>query len=184
MINKQILLDKHRIAEGLFNLRIDEYSPIEGYTLKNRQGLSYLQLWFPDGKYMMDSPDYITIYSKELLDIEFNSILILGLGLGVQPYVCQDFAQVDVLEIDQNVIDINNQLGFLNENVNIIMGDVFTYTPNKTYDVIVFDIIWTPLSEELSNQLIEQYLPFVNEGGFLYIPINKDALNDKVKIIK
>jgi protein-L-isoaspartate O-methyltransferase len=184
MINKQLLLDKHIASEGLFNLTIDEYSPIEGYTLKNREGLSYLQLWFPDGKYMMDSPDYITKYSEELLDIEFNSILVLGLGLGVQPYVCQDFAQVDVLEIDQNVVDINNQLGFLNENVNIIMGDVFTYTPTKTYDVIVFDIIWTPLSEELSNQLIDQYLPFVNEGGFLYIPINKGVIDNKVKILK
>jgi predicted membrane-bound spermidine synthase len=133
---------------------------------------------------MVDSPDYITIYSKELLDINFNSILILGLGLGVQPYVCQDFAQVDVVEIDQNVIDINNQLGFLNENVNIIKDDVFTFTPTKTYDIIVFDIIWNPLTEELTNTLTTKYLPFVNEGGFLYIPINASCESCIKKILK
>jgi hypothetical protein len=40
------------------------------------------------------------------------------------------------------------------------------------------------LTEELSNQLIEKYLPFVNEGGFLYIPINARVLDNKVKMIK
>jgi hypothetical protein len=184
MIDKNTLLNKLQSGQGLFNLSINEYSPIEGYTLNNRQGLSYLQLWFPDGKCMVDSPDYITIYSKELLDINFNSILILGLGLGVQPYVCQDFAQVDVVEIDQNVIDINNQLGFLNENVNIIKDDVFTFTPTKTYDIIVFDIIWNPLTEELTNTLTTKYLPFVNEGGFLYIPINASCESCIKKILK
>ena len=179
MIDKEILLDKLKSGQGLFNLSVEEHSPIEGYVLKNRRGLTYLELHYPDGKIMMDSPDYITIYSKELLDVEFNSILILGLGLGVQHYVCQDFAEVDVLEIDQNVIDINNQLGYLNENVNIIKDDVFTFSTEKTYDVIVFDILWTPLSEELINQLKDQYLPHVNSGGFFYIPINELKIEKK-----
>lgn len=186
MINKQFLIDKvnSKPIEGLYNKTIDEPINYNGYILKNRPGTTYTELHYPDGKFIMDNADYITNYSKELLDIDFNSILILGLGLGIQPYVCQDFAQVDVLEIDQNVIDINNELGYLNENVNIIKDDVFTYTPTKTYDIIVFDVIWNPLTEELTNQLVIQYLPFINEGGFLYIPVNKDISDDKTKILK
>jgi protein-L-isoaspartate O-methyltransferase len=132
----------------------------------------------------MDNPDYILIYSQELLDVEYDSILIGGLGLGTQAYVSQDFAQVDVVEIDQNVIDINNELGYLNSNVNIINDDILTYTPTKTYDIIVLDIWWEGLTEELTDTLTTKYLPFVNEGGFLYFPINLGVLSSKVKILK
>jgi 16S rRNA A1518/A1519 N6-dimethyltransferase RsmA/KsgA/DIM1 with predicted DNA glycosylase/AP lyase activity len=132
----------------------------------------------------VDAPDYIIEYASELLDVEFNSILIGGLGIGVIPYVVQDFAEVDVIENDENIIDIVAQLNHLNENVNIIKGDIFTFDVAKTYDVIVLDIWYEALTEELSNQLIEKYLPFVNEGGFLYIPINARVLDNKVKMIK
>ena len=179
MINKQILLDRLKAGQGTFNLTLEEHSPIEGYVLKNRPSLTYLELHYPDGKIMMDSPDYITTYSKELLDVEYNSILIAGLGLGVQAYVSQDFAQVDVLEIDQNIIDINNQLGYLNENVTIIKDDVFTFSTEKTYDVIVLDIWWKAPSEDIINTLTDKYLPHINPGGFLYIPLSELKIEKK-----
>jgi protein-L-isoaspartate O-methyltransferase len=184
MINKQNLLDKLNSANGIFNHVTDEINPIEGYTLRNRNGLTYLELWYPDGTFIMDNPDYITSYSEELLDVEYDSILIAGLGLGVQAYISQDFAQVDVIEFDQNIIDINKQLGYLNENVNIIKDDIFTFSTEKIYDVIVLDIWWKAPGEEISNQLIEKFLPHVNVGGFIYIPINKGEIDEKVITIK
>lgn len=184
MINKQNLLDKLAFGDGILNYSTDECSPVDGYTLRNRNGIGYLELWYPDGKFIMDNPDYITNYSEKLLDVEFDSILIAGLGLGAQPYVCQDFAQVDVVEIDENVININKQIGCLNNNVNIINEDIFTFSTEKTYDIIVIDIWWKARVERISNELIEKFLPNLNDGGFIYIPINKGVFDDKVVIFK
>lgn len=188
MINKDSLLNTFLYStdsKGIFKHIINEPLNVNGYILKNRAGINYLELWYPNNNCVMDNPDYILIYSQELLDIEYDSILIGGLGLGTQAYVSQDFAQVDVIEIDQNIIDINNQLGYLNENVNIIHDDIFTFPLEKTYDIIVLDIWWmNELTEEITDTLITKYLPFVNEGGFLYFPINLGVLSNKVKILK
>ena len=187
MINKDNLLNTFLYSnnsKGIFGHILNESLDINGYILKNRTGVNYLELWYPNNDCIMDNPDYILVYSQELLDINYSSILIGGLGLGIQAYVSQDFAQVDVVEIDQNVIDINNQLGYLNENVNIINDDILTFTPTKTYDIIVLDIWWEELTEELTDTLTTKYLPFVNEGGFLYFPINLGVLSNKVKILK
>jgi hypothetical protein len=184
MTNTEIILDKVAKAQkGLFNLELTEDILLNGYSIKKYRTTDWTGLYNPDGKVMtVDDPAYITEYAPALLDMNFNSILIGGLGLGVIPYVVQDFAQVDVVEIDQDIIDIVNQLAILNTNVNIINGDIFTFTTEKTYDVVLLDALYEPLTVELSDQLIQKYLPLVNEGGFLYIPINARSLDDKVKI--
>ena len=46
------------------------------------------------------------------------------------------------------------------------------------------DIWYNSIPESITDSIIEKYLPFVNEGGFLYIPINARSLDDKVKMIK
>lgn len=186
MINKESIQSKmSNNLTGLFDVELTQDIILNGYSIKKYNNVNYIGLYNPEGKVMtVDAPDYIIEYAPELLDVEFNSMLIGGLGIGVIPYVVQDFAEVDVIENDQNIIDIVNQLGHLNENVNIINNDIFTFNIEKTYDIIVLDIWYEALTEDLSNQLIEKYLPFVNEGGFLYIPINARSLNDKVKMIK
>lgn len=184
MINLEIIQEKILNGqEGLIDIEFTEDILINGYSIKKDARIDRLELRNPVGKVMtIDSPDYITEYASELLNIDFNSILVGGLGIGVIPYVVQDFAQVDVLEIDQDIIDVVNQLGHLNENVNIIKDDIFTFSTEKTYDVVILDIWYEPLTVELSDQLIQKYLPLVKEGGFLYIPINARSLDDKVKI--
>jgi protein-L-isoaspartate O-methyltransferase len=179
MINKQNL----EVNNKIFNVSLDNPIELNGYSIKPY--LHYIGLYNPEGKVMnADAPDYITEYASELLDVEFDSILVGGLGIGVIPYVCQDFAQVDVVEIDENIIYIAKQLGHLNENVNIIHDDILTFSVEKTYDIVVIDAFYEALTEELSNELIEKYMPFINEGGFLYIPINKGVIDDKVVINK
>lgn len=187
MINKQILLDKQitNNIQGIFNINLPEEINLNGYNIKNRYAINYLELRNSEGKLLsIDSPDYITLFASELLDIEFSSILIGGLGLGVIPYVCQDFAQVDVLENDQNVIDIVSQVGHLNTNVNITNSDIFTFEPTKTYDVVVMDIWYNSIPFEITEEIITKYLSCLNEGGFLYLPLNIVNNPTKIKINK
>ena len=187
MINKQILLDKlvKNNIQGIFNITLSEEKILNNYSIKNRTGVNYIELRNPDNKLLaIDSPDYITGFASELLDIEFSSILVGGLGSGNIPYVCQDFASVDVIENDQNIIDIVSQLNHLGENVNIINGDIFTFEPTKTYDIIVMDIWYGSIPTQVTEDIITKYLPFVNEGGFLYLPLNFVDNPSKIKINK
>jgi protein-L-isoaspartate O-methyltransferase len=187
MINVQNLKDKLVPNDilGVFGITLSEDLVKNGYVIAKNPNFTHLFMFNPDGELVStDNANYILGYATELLDVEFNSILIAGLGLGVMPYVCQDFAQVDVVEINQDIIDLAKQLGHLNENVNIIHDDILTFSVEKTYDIIVLDIWYDALTDELSNQIIEKYMPFINEGGFLYIPINKGVIDDKVVITK
>jgi len=170
---------------GVFGITLSEDLVKNGYSITKNPNFNHLFMFNPEGELVsVDNPYYILEFSSELLNVEYDSILVGGLGLGVMPYVSQDFAQVDVVEIDENVIDLAKQLGHLNENVNIIKDDIFTFSVEKTYDIIVLDIWYEALTEELSNQLIDNFLPFINEGGFLYIPINVGVIDNKVVIVK
>jgi hypothetical protein len=170
---------------GTFGITLSNDLVKNGYTITKNPNFSHLFMFNPEGELVsVDNPYYILQYSSELLDVEYDSILVGGLGLGVMPYVSQDFAQVDVVEINQDIIDLAKQLGHLNENVNIIHDDIFTFSVEKTYDIIVLDIWYEAPSEETITLLEEKYMPFINEGGFLYIPINKGVIDNKVVIVK
>jgi len=170
---------------GVFGITLSENLVKNGYVITKNPNFNHLFMLNPEGKLVsIDNPYYILGYATKLLDVEFNSILVGGLGLGLIPYVCQDFAQVDVVEINQDVIDLATELGHLNENVNIIHDDIFTLSVEKTYDIVVIDIFYEAPSEETITLLEEKYIPFINEGGFLYIPINKGIIDNKVKILK
>lgn len=170
---------------GTFGITLSEDLVKNGYVITKNPRFNHLFMLNPEGELVsVDNPYYILEFSSELLNVEYDSILVGGLGLGLMAYVSKDFAQVDVIEINQDIIDLAKQLGHLDENVNIIKDDIFTFSVEKTYDIIVLDIWYEALTEELSNQLIEKYMPFINEGGFLYIPINLGVLDDKVVIVK
>jgi spermidine synthase len=170
---------------GVFGITLSEDIEKNGYVITKNPNFNHLFMLNSEGVVLsVDNPYYILQYSSELLNIQFNSILIAGLGLGVMPYVCQDFAQVDVVEINQDVIDLAKQLGHLNENVNIIHDDILTFSVEKKYDIVLIDTFYQALSSEMISTLEEKYMPFINEGGFLYIPINKGVIDDKVVITK
>ena len=96
----------------------------------------------------------------------------------------QDFCEViDIIENNKNIIDINKELNTLDSKVNIIQDDIFTFQPAKMYDVIVMDIWYTTISEDIVNSLNLIYSPFLNEGGFLYYPINATSNNNLPLII-
>ena len=202
MINKELLkqeiLTNH--PSNIFNINLENEIVLNDYIIKKYHNFDCISLYKSNGlSITLDHPGYIFNYINDILDIEFNTILVGGLGLGITSYLCQSFANVDVVEIDKDIIDIVSQLGHLNESVNIINDDVYTFIPNKTYDIILLDIWhevitednnvrklewWDFLNEEKCDEMISKYLPFVNEGGFLYIPINKGVIDNKLKIFK
>jgi len=185
MINKQKIQEIHeqKPVRGLFG-NINELPKTSGnYTIEKHPRMDFLVLRNSGVQLGTDQTGYILGHNPGLLDIDFNLILIIGLGLGVIPYVVQDFcAVVDVVESQQDVINCVNHLGHLNSNVNLILDDIETYVAEKTYDVIVLDIWYNEITDELSNQMIEKYTQFLNSGAFLYIPINEGVREDKVKI--
>lgn len=126
--------------------------------------------------YAHDEISFITNYSSELLNKEFNSVLIAGLGIGMLPYVLKNESkEVDVIEMNQELISTIESFGYLN-GVNIINANVYNYTPSKTYDCIIIDIWTDTISESFTQQIsncIFKYVPFLNENGFIYFPINK-----------
>lgn len=176
MINKQLLLEKleDNKIEGILSKKLD--TPlVEGTSrIEYNKLLNCLELYGEENKVLLnDIAHYITEFTPELLDKEFDSILIGGLGLGIIPFVVQNFCStIDIIESNLDIINLNQQLNVLNSKVNIIEGDIFTFQPAKTYDVIVMDIWYRPISEEMVGTLNSIYLPFLNEGGFLYYPIN------------
>jgi hypothetical protein len=115
---------------------------------------------------------------SELLNRDFNSILIAGLGIGLIPYICNNAGiETDVVDISSELINIIQPLGYLN-GVNIINDNIFTYTPTKQYDVILLNIWTCDCSEnfetEISN-LTTKYNQYLNQSGIVYVPINKNG---------
>jgi hypothetical protein len=52
------------------------------------------------------------------------------------------------------------------------------------YDVIVMDIWYEPITIDTIDTLNSIYFPFLNEGGFLYYPINATSKKELPVIIK
>ena len=134
----------------------------------------YLEKAFYRAPIFKDNIRFIENFLDKLYNKEFTSILCGGLGLGVAPFMCQSFCNtIDVVEIDADLIHLINIAGYLSSKVNIIHDNFFTYEPQQTYDVILADI-WQDNSgnfEEELDAIVKKYTLYINEGGFLYLPV-------------
>jgi hypothetical protein len=86
-----------------------------------------------------------------------------------------DCSTIDVVENNQEIIDLVTSIGYL-DGVNITNSDIFTFTPTTTYDIILLDI-WMCNCNNFTTErdtLITKYLPSLNPGGFIYVPLNID----------
>jgi 2-polyprenyl-3-methyl-5-hydroxy-6-metoxy-1,4-benzoquinol methylase len=121
-----------------------------------------------------DSDEYIFGYANKLTQIENKSVLIVGLGLGLMASYLQDKCPlVHVVEIEQELIDIISSNGYLNSNVTLFQGDIFTFNTDNKYDLIVNDIYWDVNDQfETNNQyLINKFINWLNPNGYIYTPI-------------
>lgn len=107
-----------------------------------------------DTKYVqVGCADYTGSYSR---------VLVAGLGIGVIPqwFAKEKQAIVDVVEINPEIIDVVKSFGYLDDNINIIEGDIFNFNPSGSYDLAVMDIwfdFYTPLYYEQTGSLITKY---------------------------
>jgi SAM-dependent methyltransferase len=159
-------------------------------VLENSHG--NIVMIFTNGNYHLENVDY---YSKFILGkcetcgdnwfkdnfntFTYDKVLVVGLGLGLIPQdliIEENCSQVDVIEIDQEVIDWANSSNHLNENINIIKGDIYTYDiQNRMYDLIIFDNYWydSEMTNDQFESLKNKYLNNLNSGGVLLFPVSK-----------
>lgn len=163
----------------LESLRLQMNSDInhEGWKIKKHTSSDYLLLeqvgecvWFSD------KVDFIEKFFDKIYNRNFSSILCAGLGLGVVPYLVQDFCNtIDVIEISQSNIDlIKQKTNHLSEKVNFINSDIRNYETNEKYDVVLIDI-WTcdlVRFENEKNILESKFINNINQDGTLYVPLD------------
>lgn len=153
------------------------------YSIKRNLNSEIWELWYNiDGNNNIiigtDNIDHFRSFYKDILNLEFNNILIGGLGLGIVPYLYQNTANhIDIIENDIDNIDLIRELNYIDTNkVSIINDNIFNYTPIKNYDLILLDI-WSNYDISLISSetdiLFEKYNSFLNPNGKIYFPILK-----------
>ena len=163
----------------LESLRVQMTSDIinQDWKIKKHPSQNYLLLEQVDEcVWFSDKADLIEKFYDQIYNRNFSSILCAGLGLGVVPYLIQDFCdKIDVVEISQSNIDlIKQKTNYINQKVNLINSDFRNYNTNEKYDVILIDI-WTCDLESFENEkddLISKFTNNLNQGGLLYVPLD------------
>ena len=126
---------------------------------------------------MSDNYEFIEKFYSKLYNRNFTSILCGGLGLGIIPFLVQNFCtKIDVVEIDLSLINfIKNSTTHLNQSVNIIHGDFKTYQTSELYDVVLVDIYPNCEGSFMNerNSIMNRYLQNINDNGIVYIPIEE-----------
>jgi phospholipid N-methyltransferase len=111
--------------------------------------------------------------------LAWGDILVLGLGLGVLPEyikVNKNPTSIDVIESDNEVITV---VDWLSSDINVINANEFTYTPVKTYDIIICEL-WaenTDITQDHKDSLLANYSSHLKSGGAILIPINSEILS-------
>lgn len=150
-------------------------SRVGKYELTKVGNTTYL---YYNGHFMFnDSSIYVTHYCKYLLYKTFNSLLCIGLGLGLVPHYFKD-KDVDVVEPEGELIDLLNTQGYLDE-VNIINENVLDYKPDKKYDIIICDLHYDK-NENFEKQrdiITKHYKDYLNSEGEIYFPISQEVIN-------
>ncbi len=152
---------------------------------KDTRGITIMT--FLNGVSLFNTTHYAKIMLGQCTDCDFvykgffegftyDKVLVVGLGLGLIPQTLSEVnkcSKVDVLEIDQEIIDYTTSSGHLNSDINIIKGDVYTYTTTEMYDLIIVDIIWDEreMSDSRCDMLQNRLIPNVNTGGAFYVPM-------------
>ena len=106
-------------------------------------------------------------------DFTFDKILIAGLGLGLVPNYAKVVKNCSVIDVIENNSELISYVDYLDDSINIIEDDAFNYTPNKTYDLILFDLWWneSDITEEIQNSIREKYSSRLSEEGKIIIPL-------------
>ena len=131
---------------------LKDYSGSEFNVYKDSEGITFIK--FSNGQWIDNRDTYASVFlgkcdsctgffKDSFKDFTYDSVLVAGLGFGLIPHELSEVnkcSKIDVLEISQEVIDYNIYSGHLNPIINIIKGDIFTYTTTEKYDLIIIDM--------------------------------------------
>lgn len=163
----------------LINYILDEKIISENVEIFQNKKNNNLVLNLYNKYYYEESEEFITNYCHLMNTINFKSILVGGLGLGIIPFYLlnKGISDIEVIEKDKNLITIINQLGYL-KNVVIHNDDVYKFKTNKKYDLILMDIWWYADSNFVNekNIILSNYKNNINKEGKIYFPIINEML--------
>jgi spermidine synthase len=161
----------------MFNLIIDKV--IEFGNVKIVMENKTLTFSIDNMFYLKDDFNYINYYCRQLPMLNFKNILVGGLGLGIIPFYIEKYrtSEIDVVENNKNVINAIKELNHLKK-TSIIEENFLSYTPEKKYDLILADLWWLQPTDfiEQKNTIIQNYKPYLNEGGKIYFPITNELI--------
>ncbi len=154
------------------------------FAIKKTDGIS--KIIFSEKQWYINEDNYAEAFlgkcesckkvNKLYEGLSYDKVLVCGLGLGLIPQylkIQENCSVVDVVDNNNELITWINSEGFLDDDINIIEGDVLTYTPDKKYDLILIDVWWdgSEITEDIKNTLKNNYLSHLNNGGKLLLPI-------------
>lgn len=169
--------------------KLIDYSGTNFSVSKHTNGLATLT--FTDGNKLQNFSKYSEIYlgkcntcsnnswfNDNFNGFSYDKVLVAGLGFGLIPQelkVTDNCSKIDVLEIDQELINYINNCNQLDNSINLVQGDIYSYNTSELYDLIIIDTIWdsTQMSEVQYQTLETKYLNNLNSGGVLYTPVKE-----------
>ena len=159
---------------------INNIPPVElvGISITHEMG-KLKASWNDVPHYLIDDSKYIDQFAFELKSPDLNpsSVLIGGLGLGTMALWLlenKNITTMDIVESNEQLVTWTNTSGHLNPLCNVIEADALLYTPTQNYDLIIMDL-WFPREDRTPTEMPiikDRYIPYLNEGGCLYIPLD------------
>ena len=166
--------------------KIEEHSGTS-FSVTKTDGISRLD--FGNDKWIENRDHYSEIlfgdcdnctHMKTLYDnVSFDKILIGGLGLGLLPEYAKSIKKSTVIDVIENNKELIDYVNFINSDINIIEGDMYTYDSDKKYDLILVDLWWdeTEITEKNKTDLLTNWSDNLNEGGKIILPVSGQSLN-------
>ena len=122
---------------------------------------------------IMDDGGEEGVQATAFLNAATGDVLLAGLGLGMvlQPLIDnQNVTSITIIEKQQEVIDLVSPHIVSSKIINIIHDDIYTWTPDKNYDVAWFDSYIYPADgdDPLGTYLSDMTAKYNNVVGTAY----------------
>ena len=179
--NDIFVVTKHPIWTS-YNTETSEFGSTNISRFKYKQDVEHLYINVDaHAKVMIGECEGCGVASYgKLDDATWGDVLILGLGgFGVLPEYIKNQKKptsIDVVEEYQEIIDY---VTWLNNSINIVCNDEWSYATLKKYDIIICDL-WAESQDVLDNHketLLNNYSDNLKAGGKLFIPLTGEILN-------
>ncbi len=97
----------------------------------------------------------------------WGNILVLGLGMGILPQYIKENknpTSIDVIDNNQELID---HVDWIDNSINVIKADAYTYSTDKKYDIIIDDLYWeeSEVTQQDKQDLVDNYRDNLNVNG-------------------